>query len=130
MILSVMWKDVSNNGDVDNPDDDFLAKFIPANVGNIVFTTQIVTLLAYVIFADSSMLDITLAVGLFPRRSQADPDDKTTCMVLSCILRGIQGILATIAVLLTVITSNTVMEIILNYAAISFISHLDDNALS
>ena len=121
MILSVVYPKIGNNQDVDNPesdnDDYFFAAFIPADVAPLVKATQVVTILAYVIFADSTLEDITAAVILFPTLSDAQPADKTRLMAFSSLLRGTQGILATTAVLLLVITSKTVIDIILNFTA-------------
>jgi len=132
MILSVVDKRHNANAEVDNPDSDsvnaFWAKFIPADVGLLVKWTQFTTILVYVIFADSSLQDVASAVNLFPRVSQVQEGEKTRRMVLSSILRGTQGILATIAVLLLVITSSTVIDIILNFTAVGFISKLDNVA--
>ena len=117
MILSVVAPKIGTNEDVDNPDDSFFGAFIPADVMPLVQATQFITLLAYVVFADSSLLDITTAVNLFPRFSQIKEEDKSRLIVFSSILRGTQGILATIAAYLLVITSNRVIDIVLNFTA-------------
>lgn len=46
----------------------------------------------------------------------------------SCTLKFIQGLLATFSTLLLVVTSNQVVDIILNFTAVNFISNLDDHA--
>ena len=120
MILSVVYPKIGSNQDVDNPDSDsgdIWAAFIPADVAPLVKATQIVAILAYVIFADSTMVDIALAVILFPTISEAKPEDKTRRMAFSAILRGTQSILGTISMLLLVIISTTVIDIILNFTA-------------
>ena len=119
LILSVVCPKLGTHEDVDNPDSDdgFFAAFIPANVAPIVKATQITSILVYVIFADSSLQDVASAVNLFPRFSQVKRVDKARRLVFSSILRATQGILATSAVLLLVVTSSTVIDIILNFTA-------------
>ena len=105
---------VAINQDVDNPDSDsgeIWAVFVPADVAPLVKATQIVAILAYVVFADSTLEDIASAVILFPTISEAEEEDKVEQMAFTSILRGTQGTLATIAVLLLVITSTTVIDI-------------------
>jgi hypothetical protein len=132
MVLSVVHPNWSNNGDVDNPDGGTkgitqrLAQFIPANVDPLVRATQIMATLSYIIFADSTINDVVLGVELFPNFKQKTPDDKVGCMVFSSILRLSQGMLATIVTLFLIVTTSNVIEIILNFSAINFISTLDN----
>jgi len=128
MILSVVHPNFGSIEDVDNPDEGFLAKFIPADVAPIVKTTQIMAIFVYVVFADSSLQDIATAANTFPRYSQSTNQDRTRRMALSAILRGIQGILASLSVFLLVFTSKKVIDIILNFTAVNFLSGLDDVA--
>jgi len=130
MILSVVEESMRTSGAVDNPDSDYdwLAGFIPANVSSLVRTTQIVSILSYMIFAEHSLLDVIKAVDIFPRFDKATVDDKAGRVACSCILRFLQGILATSAVFLLVMTSSEVIEIILNFTAVNFISKLDETA--
>ena len=51
-------------------------------------------------------------------------------MRLSCILRLTQGVTAIVATLLLVLRSTTVVDIILNFTAVNFISDLDDYAFT
>jgi len=64
---------------------------------------------------------------MFPRFDQTNKD-KTGCMIFSSVLRFTQGMLAIIAVLLLVMTSSDVIDIILNFTAVNFISAMDDVA--
>jgi hypothetical protein len=50
-------------------------------------------------------------------------------MVFSCTLRFTQGALATAAALLLVVTSSEVIDIVLNFTAINFISALDGKTI-
>ncbi len=119
--------------ETDNPDKErdgamaILADFIPANANPIVRTAQITSIASYVIFADASLQDVIRAVQCFPY-TKANDDDSVRCTRLSCILRGIQGTLAMVVVLLLIITSNTVVDLLLNFTAVNFISELDDYA--
>eukprot|EP00536_Pseudo-nitzschia_multiseries_P002876 jgi/Psemu1/184676/e_gw1.41.118.1 len=130
MIMSVVSKNSRTTGEVDNPDADvdWLAGFIPANAPPIVRATQIIALLSYVIFPDASLLEIVMAVDMFPRLRKTRMKGGVFCMTLSCVLRIVQGSLAIFAVFLLVITSSDVMEIVLNFTAANLISLLDDSA--
>jgi cell division protein FtsB len=112
-------------GENDNPDSGIIASFISANVSRIVRCAQVLAIAAYLIFSDSSIKDVVRAVQHFPRRSQVQPGDAVGCIGFSCLLRGVQGILAAFTLLLLVITSDNVVDIILNFAAVSFISNLN-----
>jgi hypothetical protein len=116
---------LSTNEEVDNPEENAL---IPANVNILARTTQLVCLISYLAFASESIQDIAIAVETFPRFSKAEPDDKVYCMVWSCILRGIQGLLATCVVLLLIVTTSDVRDIILNFTAVNFVSAFDNIA--
>jgi len=85
-------------------------------------------LFSYCIFADESVSDIVVAVETFPTFKKAKPDDKVNCMVCSCVLRLVQGGLASCVVLLLIITTSDVIDIILNFTAVNFISGFDDVA--
>eukprot|EP00536_Pseudo-nitzschia_multiseries_P018400 jgi/Psemu1/55421/gm1.55421_g len=131
MILSVVFPEMRTIGEVDNPDSDaadvdWFAGFIPANVTNLVRTTQIVSILSYVVFADASLLDISKAVEMFPSLFQSSIRDDNYN----------SGFLAIFAVFLLIMTSSEVTEIILNFTAVSngsevaFISNLDECAFT
>jgi hypothetical protein len=114
--------------DIDNPSNDIFASFIPSNVGSLTRATQFFAILSYCFFADESLKDVVTAVETFPRFDKAKLGDKTRCMVVSCALRFIQGSLAILAVVLLVVTTSDVIEIILNFTAVNFISGFDDVA--
>jgi hypothetical protein len=132
MVLSVVHPRWSSIGNVDNPDEGWdgivqqIARFTPSQVSPLVRTTQIMATLTYIIFANSTIRDIAVGVELFPSFKQKTPDDKIGCMVFSSILRLSQGILAIIVTLFLIITTSDVIEIILNFTAVNFISNLDD----
>jgi hypothetical protein len=71
----------------------------------------------------------TLVNFLLYRDLKHKPTERFTAwMVLSCYLRFLQGLLATYATFQLVMNSASVIEIILNFSAINFISDLDDKA--
>ena len=88
---------------------------------------QFTALIFYCIFADESMRDIVKAVELFPQYRTAKVGDKTKYMTLAwCVLRYIQGVTAASVTLLLVITAPDVVDSILNFTAVNFISGLDE----
>jgi hypothetical protein len=132
MVLSVVHPRWSSIGDVDNPSAgtesivQLIAQFVSSQVSPLVRATQIMATLAYIIFADSTIRDVVLGVELFPSLKQATSDDKVGYMVFSSILRLSQGILAIIVILFLIVTTSNLIDIILNFTAINFISSLDD----
>jgi hypothetical protein len=112
--------------EVDNPGPEL--RFIPANAEYIVQMAQFVSIIVYVLFPDSSVQDVVTAIRLFPRSSKVKDGDSVGLMRFSCLLRFTQGLLAVFAFLILVLTSKKVIDIILNFTAISFISELDDYA--
>ena len=65
------------------------------------------------------------AVEQFPRLDRVRGEG-TRLVIFSCLLRFIQGFLATSATLLLIITTPNVVEIILNFTAVNYISNLDE----
>eukprot|EP00536_Pseudo-nitzschia_multiseries_P016843 jgi/Psemu1/222833/e_gw1.1262.7.1 len=112
----------------DNPADGVLPNIVAANTSPVVQATQFLAILSYVLFADASILDITAAVEAFPNFSKVANGDKVKCMVFSSMVRFLQGLLAMFAVFLLIITSNTAVEIVLNFPAVNFISRMDNLA--
>jgi len=120
-------------GENDNPDAEIdgawsVSGFLPSNANSVVMWTQLVSILSYVIYPDASLQDILKAVEIYPRSSLVQSGDAVGCMRFSCLLRGIQGFSAMFATLLLVLTSNSVVDIILNFTAMTYISRLDDYA--
>ncbi len=128
MLLSRSNKNASDI-EIDNPIPHFL-QFIPSNSKEVIRVSQIITLLAYTVFPDASLMDVFRSYQYWPAFSKATKDDPVHCMVISCVLRAFQGYLATMAVFLVVITTPSVVDIILNFTALSFISSLDDEAFA
>jgi hypothetical protein len=132
MVLSVVHPVWASMDDVDNPTAgrrtffQQIAQFVPSQVSPLVRATQIIATLAYTIFADSTIRDVVLGVELFPCFKQTKSDDKVGCMVFSSILRLSQGIAAVIVTLFLIVSTSNVIDIILNFTAINYISNLDD----
>ena len=127
-VLRVAHPKWSTNDNDDNPDRGFFANFVPANAPGLSKATQFMALLSYCIFADESLKDIVTAVEVFPNFKRVRPNDRIYCMIFSCLLRFTQGMLATIVVFLLIIDTSDVIEIILNFTAINFISAFDNVA--
>ena len=130
LVLMIFSRVYMNAADIDsdNPIDQFL-QFIPANSKHVIRVSQVVSLLTYVMFPDASLMDVFKAYQYYPLSSKkSNYGDPVRGMKLSCWLRGFQGYLATIAVFLVVITTRSVVDIILNFTALSFVSSLDDEA--
>ena len=57
-VLSVLHKKLSSNGEVDNPDDGLLAQFVHSDADPLVRATQILAIISYSLFAESSLQDV------------------------------------------------------------------------
>ena len=124
MVMRVL----EGNDEVDNPGESMFASFIPSNVSRLSRFTQAMALLSYCIFADASVLDVVKAVETFPNSTNAKSGDKIGCMIFSCVLRLSQGLLAIIVALLLVLQTQDVVDIILNFTAVNFVSCFDEVA--
>jgi len=133
-VLSVTHVKIGTVEINDNPDSEkggfqgFFAAFIPSNASPLLRCTQVLSILAYFIFPNSTVKDVTRAIDLFPNKAWIISGDPVVSIRFSCFLRGMQGMLAMFATLLLVVTSKEVVDVILNFTAINFISELDDVA--
>jgi len=123
MICSKIVRSMSANEDTDNPDEEGFAAYMPANATLVVRTTQFVAIIAFVFFPEDSIDDVVDAVRYFPLTGWYT-DHKF--ISLSCILQFSQGFLSCFTVYLLVMTSSDVIDIVLNFAAVNFISRLDE----
>ena len=128
MILSVVNQNWRTGKVDDNPWDGGLADLIVTEVSPLLRGAQCISLLTFVLFADSSTMDIITAVHTFPAFSLAVIGDHVFFAIVSCFLRFSQGIFATAVAVILVLTSANVIEVILNFTALNFISALDDVA--
>jgi hypothetical protein len=122
-LLLFMISTFKSNGSHDNP----VTEMFPTNVKPVVRITQYMAIVSYVIFADASLRDCGKAIEYLPRWNDKSDED-VTLVIFSCVLRFFQGFLATVVALILIITSDDVVEIILNFTAVNFISALDDCA--
>lgn len=91
---------------------------------------QVISLLVYLVFPNSTLHDVIKAVQLFPWSSKEKDNVPVGCIRISCVLRGIQSNCAIMTVFLLVMTSANAYDIILNFTAVNFISDLDEAAFS
>jgi hypothetical protein len=132
MIFSVVNPEKGTVDDPGNPwnsGTSFWAQFISPNVKYVVNATQIVALVAFVVFPDATLQGIVKGIQLFPPLSEGN-STSVFYLRFACILRLIQGIAATTTVWILVMTTKSVIDIILNFTAISFVSSLDEDAFS
>ena len=138
MNLSVTVPRLRTLGEVDNKDaemDDTGSwigyRIFNSNCSDLVRATQVLSIMAYFFFPDASLSDITTSFVLFPwsgDKKDQDRAGKLTRLRWSCFFRFLQGMMSAITVWLLVMTSSDVIEIILNFTAVNFISELDDKA--
>ncbi len=110
----------------DNPWDGVMAGLFATEVGPILRVTQFLSLVTSVIFVDSSVDDIVTAVQNFPNFSLATSEDKVWSMALSSSLRFCQGLFALLVSFFLVFNSDNVIDVVLNFTALNFISALDN----
>lgn len=89
---------------------------------------QAIALLTFVMFPNSMIKDLVIAVKLFPMDSKNVTGVPLGCTRISCMLRGIQSIFAIGVVFILVMSTENILEIILNFTAVNFITDLDDSA--
>jgi len=128
LVLRVASPKLSTNEDTDNPNNNWVGNFIPSNVEALSRATQFMAVLSYCIFADESLKDVITAVEMWPTASKAKPEDRLWLLMISTILRFAQGFLATVVVFLMVINTADVVDIVLNFTAVNFVSAFDDVA--
>ena len=120
--MRVVHRKLSPNEDTDNPDSGFLSSFIPSNVDTLSRATQFMALLSYCTFADESVKDMTTAIEMWPSIKKAQKGNHVKRIMLSCFLRFLQGLMAILVALLMIVTTADVIDIILNFTAVNFIS--------
>ena len=125
LLLSILVPNLSSRDFFDGTSEIF-----PGDVELLVKIVQILSIVVHVMIADYSMDDLISAVNLFPNINKAQEDDSLHGLVLSSCLRFIQAIAANLSTFFLIFTSLTAKEVILNFAAINFVSRLDDAAFS
>uniref|UniRef100_A0A7S4EKM4 Disease resistance R13L4/SHOC-2-like LRR domain-containing protein n=1 Tax=Pseudo-nitzschia australis TaxID=44445 RepID=A0A7S4EKM4_9STRA len=127
MVFSKVHPGWSANEDVDNPDESYspLARYVPAKNSGIVLLTQVLALCAFLIFQEDSLSDFCTGIALFFKPNWRH---RTSWHHLACFLRASQGFMACMTALVLVMTTSNVIDIVLNFTAVNFISQLDNNA--
>ncbi len=133
MILSKVHPSWSENEDIDNPHPYFfnamksIDSFIPTNESCLVQMSQVFAALAFIVSQEQDTLsdivqsfDILLSV-LFGNQKSTD-----CCFTISWCLRLTQGTIAAITAVLLGLSSSDVVDIILNFTAINYISGIDE----
>ena len=116
-----------NTGKVDdNPWESRFADLFATEAGPILRCTQFWSLITSVVFVDSSVSDVITAINTAPNYKIATKHDKVGSMILSSLLRFIQGAFAVVVSVFLVFNSTNVIEVILNFTALNFISTLDN----
>lgn len=130
LMLSVVHIDHGTMEENDNPDAGFLANFVPSNSKALVKIAQFVSLSTYVLFPDSSVQDTVKVIQYWPKKQRIEKNDPVGFMKLSCTLRCIQATLAIISVFFLVLTSTSVIEVILDFTVMNFVSGFDNVAFT
>jgi len=117
ILLNVLSPQLSTGReDLDNP---IKTMFFPSNVPFIVRMTQYLAIITYTFFLGESIMDVVKAIEVMPNLNEA------RLLLLSNFLRFLQGILAVVVTVVLTITSSDIVEIVLNFAAINYISSFD-----
>ena len=117
-----------------------------------VILSQIVSLLAYIVFSNVAQLDTLQAIQMYPRSSSSswwwwwcsakdgaggkDPEPTPSGGLpiggirVSCILKATQANMVTLAFLAVTFCCENIVEILLNHTAVNFISSLDKLAFT
>ena len=133
MLISRAWKHTSQVLDVDNPDQEtgFPASFVNANASYPVRVTQFLSTLAFFLFGGESLSDVVQAVlnapAVFPSCDE-NYRRKEFPLQFACMLRFFQGVSGCLTAMMLVVSSNDVIDIVLNFTAVHFISSFDNLA--
>jgi len=129
LILNVVVPKMSTSvGEIDTP---MKQVFFPANVSITVRVSQFVAVFCYLFFLGDSLSDLVKAFEGIARYRIAVEYGETkywSRVMLSCMLRFLQAILAIVATMVLILTASDVVEIVLNFATINYISSLDEVA--
>jgi len=119
-LIVALWSQIKEKSD--NPNT--WLGFIPADVTIPLRFAQILAVLSYCMFAETSLKDFITAIELWPQYSKLTKDDKYGCMVFSCLLRGIMGLLTAFVTVVSIMMSDDVIDTILDFLAMTFISDI------
>lgn len=102
-------------------------KRVGGDPGAVKTTAQVVSLLAYLVFPNSTLQDVIKAIQPFPWYFVEADDIPVGCIRIACIPQENYAIIVTF---LLVMSSDNALDIILNFTAVNFISDLDEAAFS
>jgi hypothetical protein len=109
--------------------DNFLK--IPAFVDIYVRVSQFIALLIAVVTQEDVMYTIELiTVGYDPAILASHPSATRAYWLASCVLRFLEGTVGVVLAFVFIVQSSTVFDIFLNFAAVEFVSNLDNLAFS
>ena len=107
---------------------------IPVAVDSLVFYTQFIALCIAVLTQNDMIISLKLLYEGFGRNKvgagicDAFPHATYPKWLFAVILLFFEGLLGLLATLFLTITSTTILDVLLNFAAVEFISSLDDSA--
>lgn len=130
IFLVFILLNILHSPSVSQQSEDGKHEFVPADLEEIVIYCQFVAILAFVYFADNSMNDIITALNMFPNFEKAQPEDNVLGMILASSFRLLQGLIACVASMFLIVTAPDLKDLVLNFAALNFISGLDEVAFS
>jgi len=125
-VLIAQLKSLSSS-DSKSSDEEHTGKMLN-DLGFDIVIAQIASLLAYMLYPNSSQQDVVRAIQMYPWCPPDTKDVPIGSIKLSCLARGIQSHCAICVVFLLVMTCDTTLDIILNLTAANFISELDTKA--
>eukprot|EP00535_Pseudo-nitzschia_heimii_P004936 CAMPEP_0197189692 /NCGR_PEP_ID=MMETSP1423-20130617/20245_1 /TAXON_ID=476441 /ORGANISM="Pseudo-nitzschia heimii, Strain UNC1101" /LENGTH=331 /DNA_ID=CAMNT_0042641885 /DNA_START=70 /DNA_END=1065 /DNA_ORIENTATION=+ len=89
----------------------------------LMTVARFTAIVCFSLVPDSSLQDLVLAFQLWPINEEHGHRNGRR---LSCLLRGIQGLTACVCAMLLIDSADHVIDIILNFAAMNFVSDIDD----
>jgi len=99
----------------------------PFAANMIVRATRVLALLAFAIYPNSTVQDLVKSVRLYPRSSVIDSPG---CLRLTSFLRLVQGILAVYTTWALIMDAPTVVQVILRFSVVNFVSGINRVAFS
>ena len=90
----------------------------------LMVVAEFAAIICYTMIPDASLQDIVTAYRQWPMPNSLDPENKHGRQ-LACILRGVQGLSASVTVLFLINIAPNVIDIVLNFTALNFVSDMD-----
>ena len=112
--------------------------FMPNNVGMMVRGAQILAMMAFVFLPTSCTQDVVTAIQYFPgcrHTNNNSSNSNSHCdstsvgaMRFACLQKLLQGTFSCLATWIFVMGSSDILDVLLNFAAMTFVSGLDEHA--